>query len=112
MGGAAEMLRGLLEKCEPLIPHKKDDYTTANQLFSEASLEAPHHDLSECIDKEGYVYRIEKFCYSNPSNMMVGRVDEGPFYCRVLHRHNFVCWRGDRVSVQNPISEFELVAFT
>ena len=77
MGGAAEMLQSLLEKCEQFISNEADDYTTANQLFSEASLQAPHHDLSECVDREGYVYRIEKFCYSNPSNMMVGKVDEG-----------------------------------
>lgn len=46
-------------------------------MFLEARLEAPNHDLSECIDEEGQVYRIEKYCYSTPSNLMVGVVEEG-----------------------------------
>ena len=59
--------------CEACL---KNDYTTANQLFSEASLHAVHHDLSEVIDEEGLVYHIDKYCFSDPSNLMVGKVEE------------------------------------
>ena len=52
------------------------DYQKANALFRDAKLQAVNHDLSEVVDEEGQVYSVEKFCYSNPSNMMVGRVEE------------------------------------
>ncbi|KAK8795074.1 hypothetical protein WA588_003925, partial [Blastocystis sp. NMH] len=52
------------------------DYQKANTLFRDAKLQAANHDLSEVVDEEGQVYSVEKFCYSNPSNMMVGRVEE------------------------------------
>ena len=89
------------------ISHEADDYTTANQLFSEASLQAPHHDLSECIDREGYVYRIEKFCYSNPSNMMIGKVDEGCvcFICSDIDTTLFV---GEEIVYQFRIQSVNL----
>ena len=54
-----------------------DDYKQANTLFIDAHLEAVHSDLSECVDNEGQVYKIPKYCFSNPSNMMVGIVEEG-----------------------------------
>lgn len=52
------------------------DYQKANTLFRDAKLQATNHDLSEVVDEEGQVYSVEKFCYSNPSNMMVGHVEE------------------------------------
>lgn len=54
-----------------------DDYKQANTLFINARLEAVHSDLCECTDTEGQVYKIPKYCFSNPVNMMVGIVEEG-----------------------------------
>lgn len=45
-------------------------------MFLEANLQTVNHDLSEVIDSEGQVYSIEKYCYSNPSNLMVGHIEE------------------------------------
>ena len=53
-----------------------DDYETANELFEKANLQTVNHDLSEVVDSEGQVYSIEKYCYSNPSNLMVGHIEE------------------------------------
>lgn len=55
------------------------DYQKANAVFIEARLQAPNKDLSECVDEEGFVYSIEKYCYSTPSNLMKGVIEDSWF---------------------------------
>ena len=47
------------------------DYQKANAVFTEARLQAPNKDLSECVDEEGFVYSIEKYCYSSVGSSVV-----------------------------------------
>ncbi|KAK8794046.1 hypothetical protein WA171_003173, partial [Blastocystis sp. BT1] len=68
-----EIWQVLRKCCEACL---KADYETANEIFVEANLQTVNHDLSEVIDSEGQVYSIEKYCYSNPSNLMVGHIEE------------------------------------
>ena len=67
------------------------------------------------VDEEGQVYSVEKFCYSNPSNMMVGRVEEETTviagktisYHFRLQTVQFIC-RFESQTLMDEQKEFEL----
>lgn len=77
MGSTQALLWSMYHRYIWLFTFTIGDYDKANVMFTEAHLKAPNHDLSECIDEEGQVYKIEKYCYSTPSNLIVGVVEEG-----------------------------------
>lgn len=53
-----------------------DDYELANKLFTSAHLKTVNGDLSEVRDAEDQLYAIEKYCFSTPSNLLVGYVED------------------------------------
>lgn len=60
----------------PMIPITLDDYGLANKLFTSAHLKTVNGDLSEVRDEEDQLYAIEKYCFSTPSNLLVGYVED------------------------------------
>ena len=50
---------------------------SANALLQKHGITVVSGDLSLVRDRTGNVYRIEKYCYSTPSNLMKGVIEEG-----------------------------------
>lgn len=105
MADTQAMLWGLPSEYDLEVKYQVDNYEKANNIFVEAHLKAHHHDLSECEDEEGLVYKIEKYCYSTPSNLIIGRVDEGLEWVFVDVMDRIICWnwKSSVLSIPNSI---------
>ncbi|KAK8800729.1 hypothetical protein WA158_000054 [Blastocystis sp. Blastoise] len=70
--GDLDKWASLKQVCELMLQNK---YAEANSLFDELSLQIPNGDLSLCIDTSDFKYRIEKYCYSTPSNLLEAKYE-------------------------------------